>query len=239
MYVFAQDIIVTKKSERIDAKVLEININDIKYKDWDNLEGPTYTMLKSDIASIVYRNGKVETFSDAPQEQPQQKQNYNKEYGVAPNNMTYSKFVSMSDREQDEYFENYLENSNIYDTFHSGVKLRRASLGLFLPGLALSCAGFIMTMVGAVSYSSYYYYDYYGYYHYYNDYGLMYAGIGLLCAGEALVIVSIPIGAIGGAKKKHAQNEFIDTYFKETSMHNKPMLNLGLNTGGVGFTLKF
>jgi hypothetical protein len=58
----AQDIIVTTKAEKITAKVTEIDIEVVKYKQYDYQEGPTHTIKKSDIASIVYQNGKVEVF---------------------------------------------------------------------------------------------------------------------------------------------------------------------------------
>ena len=232
MFVFAQDIIVTKDSKRIDAKVLEVNINDIKYKDWTNQDGPTYTLLKSDIASIIYQNGKVETFSNAPvQPTPS-----GKHTGNAPQGMSLSMFESMNDREQDEYFEKYV-GGNIYKTFHSGVKLKRTAIGLLIPGLVLSTAGLVCTIVGAVN-DSYYYYD--GYYndYYYYDEGALIAGLVLFPIGQALVIASIPVGAVGGGKKKHAQNEFRNTYFKDTSM--KTSLDFGITQhGGVGFMLKF
>jgi len=59
---FAQDIIVTKDARRINAKVTEVNVDNVRYKNFDNQDGPVYTLLKSDIASIVYQNGQVETF---------------------------------------------------------------------------------------------------------------------------------------------------------------------------------
>jgi hypothetical protein len=59
---FAQDVIVTKDARKINAKVTEVNIDDIKYKNFDNQDGPTYTMLKSAVSSILYQNGTVETF---------------------------------------------------------------------------------------------------------------------------------------------------------------------------------
>ncbi|MDR0845580.1 MAG: CsgG/HfaB family protein [Tannerella sp.] len=58
----AQDVIVTKNAEKINAKVLEVNTDDVRYKRFDNPEGPIYTLLKSKIASIMYQNGTVETF---------------------------------------------------------------------------------------------------------------------------------------------------------------------------------
>jgi len=59
---FAQDVIVTKDSKRIDAKVTEINVDNVRYKVFDHQDGPTYTLPKSDIVTIIYQNGQVETF---------------------------------------------------------------------------------------------------------------------------------------------------------------------------------
>ena len=58
----AQDIIVTKDSKRINAKVTEVNEDNIKYKNFDNPDGPVYTLSKANILTIVYQNGLVETF---------------------------------------------------------------------------------------------------------------------------------------------------------------------------------
>ncbi len=59
----AQDIIVKKDGTSIHAKVLDITPNDIKYKKWSNLEGPTYTVLASEIQKIIYKNGDVDNFN--------------------------------------------------------------------------------------------------------------------------------------------------------------------------------
>jgi len=61
---------VTKDSRRIEAKVTEVNVNDVKYKMFTNQDGPTYTLLKSDIASILYQNGNVDTFVGATSPAP-------------------------------------------------------------------------------------------------------------------------------------------------------------------------
>ena len=65
---FAQDVIVTKDARKINAKVTEVNVDNIKYRNFDNLDGPTYTLLKSDIVTILYQNGQVETFETVSQE---------------------------------------------------------------------------------------------------------------------------------------------------------------------------
>ena len=59
---FAQDVIVTSDAKRINAKVTEINAENVKYKLFEHQHGPTYTLPRGDIISIIYQNGEVETF---------------------------------------------------------------------------------------------------------------------------------------------------------------------------------
>jgi hypothetical protein len=61
----AQDVITTRKGVVIQAKVTEVTTSEIKYKRFDNLDGPNYTAKKSEIASIVYKNGTIDAFGDA------------------------------------------------------------------------------------------------------------------------------------------------------------------------------
>ena len=60
---FAQDIIITKDSKKINAKVLRIGEDNIRYKDYNDQEGPSYSILKKDVSSILYASGEVETFN--------------------------------------------------------------------------------------------------------------------------------------------------------------------------------
>jgi len=53
----AQDIITTKTGEDILAKIVEVGHTEIKYKKFDNPEGPQFTILKSDVLMIRYENG--------------------------------------------------------------------------------------------------------------------------------------------------------------------------------------
>ena len=59
----AQDVIVKKDSSTILSKVTKIGETEIEYKKWSNLDGPTYVIRISDVASINYQNGEVEHFS--------------------------------------------------------------------------------------------------------------------------------------------------------------------------------
>lgn len=62
---YAQDIITKRNGEEIEAKVAEITINVIKYKRFDNLDGPLIHIAKSDVFMILYENGTKETFTDS------------------------------------------------------------------------------------------------------------------------------------------------------------------------------
>ena len=45
------------------SKVLEITSTEIKYKKWNNQDGPTYSIDRSEVVSINYENGEVDCFS--------------------------------------------------------------------------------------------------------------------------------------------------------------------------------
>ncbi len=55
----AQDIIITHMAQKIEAKVLEVSKSEIRYKEWDNLEGPTFVLGAEEVVTIIYANGKV------------------------------------------------------------------------------------------------------------------------------------------------------------------------------------
>ena len=66
----AQDVIVKKDGSTIISKVLEIGIFEVKYKDFSNLQGPTYGIAKSDVMRINYENGEEESFKSPRKGQP-------------------------------------------------------------------------------------------------------------------------------------------------------------------------
>ena len=53
----AQDLIVLKNGNMIEAKVLEISPTEIRYKDSSNLNGPTIVIPANSVLSIRYENG--------------------------------------------------------------------------------------------------------------------------------------------------------------------------------------
>lgn len=59
-----QDKIILKTGETIEAKVLEIDLNTVKYKKINNLEGPTFVSDKNEIHMIMYESGENEIFEN-------------------------------------------------------------------------------------------------------------------------------------------------------------------------------
>jgi len=65
----SQDTIFTRKSTIILSKVLEVMPQEIMYKNFKNLDGPIYTLSKSEIEKIVYGNGSVDVFHEVVKEE--------------------------------------------------------------------------------------------------------------------------------------------------------------------------
>ena len=61
--VSAQDMIILRDGNVIEAKVLEISPSEIRYKRFDHLDGPTIVILANDVLSIRYENGRTEIIS--------------------------------------------------------------------------------------------------------------------------------------------------------------------------------
>jgi len=61
--VSAQDVITLKNGDEIKAKVTEMTSSEIKYKRFDNLDGPTVVVAKTEVFAINYENGTREVIN--------------------------------------------------------------------------------------------------------------------------------------------------------------------------------
>lgn len=59
---FSQDVITKRSGEEIQAKISEITSTQIKYNRFDNLNGPIYSIDKSEILMIRHENGTKDIF---------------------------------------------------------------------------------------------------------------------------------------------------------------------------------
>lgn len=68
---FAQDQLFKKDNSKTEVKVLEVSPTEVKYKLFSYQDGPTITVLKSEVTLIIYQDGTHEAFHvPAPQQQP-------------------------------------------------------------------------------------------------------------------------------------------------------------------------
>ena len=59
----AQDTLLMRTGVNILVKVIEVGTTEVKYKKQDNLNGPMFSILKSDLLMIKYENGTTDDFS--------------------------------------------------------------------------------------------------------------------------------------------------------------------------------
>lgn len=60
----AQDILVKHDGTTIKSKVVEVGTSEIKYKKWDNLDGPVYSISVKEVLALNYENGTQESFEN-------------------------------------------------------------------------------------------------------------------------------------------------------------------------------
>ena len=59
----AQDTLSMRSGENMLVKVIEVGTSEVKYRKLDNLNGPIFSILKSDLLTIKYENGTKDDFS--------------------------------------------------------------------------------------------------------------------------------------------------------------------------------
>jgi hypothetical protein len=63
-FLFAQDKIYRQNGKIVEAKIIEVGSGEVKYKEFNNPDGPIYVLETDRIKKIVYENGKEEKFID-------------------------------------------------------------------------------------------------------------------------------------------------------------------------------
>ncbi len=69
-FSFSQDIIVRQDGTDIEAKIIEITSDAIRYKEFDFQDGPTRSISISEVSVIVYESGRTERFQPVTEEAP-------------------------------------------------------------------------------------------------------------------------------------------------------------------------
>ena len=118
----AQDVIVLKNAEEVQAKVESVGVQEVIYRKWENVEGPTYTLPKSDILFVKYANGQKDVFSN---QQTSSRRKANQSKSVANPQNTQESFDGKL--EGYAYADLGLEKSN--EHFSVGIPTFGVSLG--------------------------------------------------------------------------------------------------------------
>ncbi len=208
----ADDVLITKNSQKINAKIEEVGFDVIKYRRSDNLTGPIYTIPKSDVITVIFENGTVEVFNEEQSSSriTQKKETENNLDSLSYNSGVYNDFRKLS---KDEVYTLYQKNSpEAYILYKKG----RRNYGW---GIALICIGSLNSIGGAIN-------CVYG-----NtligvlDTGL---GLGLLTGGIALVCVG-----------KNNKESSVKIYNKQISRKSDVSFNINASNNGLGFAINF
>lgn len=229
--LFAADIIVTRDARRIEAKILEVSSTEIKYKEADNLEGPTFVLTSAEINTIIYNNGTVKVF-DQPQQAPAQQSYNNAGYSNQPafNGLPITKnddFYYMGDQRmtEDQYFDFIKQNCQVaWESYQKGNLLWKQGWALFGVGMGVMIPGAALYSVGIA-----------------ERYAELYIpGAVFLASGSILTTASVPCLIVGGIKKYNSHNVYNDHCAARQQAFTTP-ITFGITSGanGVGVAMNF
>lgn len=207
--LFAQDLIVTTDAKKIEAKIIEVSRESIKYLEFGNQDGPTFIMSTDEISSIIYSNGQVKVYQSAPQQS-----------SIVAENETYKpETLSMISRSGNSYYyegrkmrgstyARFLEQNcpAAYDQYHNGDMIAAVGWGLLAGGLLVD-VGF--------------------------SWWAPYTGYVALAAE----IACIPTLCVGYAKKHHSADTFNSMCANKSKPQAYWSINTSQN--GIGLALNF
>ncbi|TVR75927.1 MAG: hypothetical protein EA412_14645 [Chitinophagaceae bacterium] len=197
----AQDIITLKNGEDLKVKVQEIGLEEVRYKNFDNLTGPVYTLRKSDIFMITYENGSRDVFgSSAEQKETTEESSRDMQRAASP--------------------EPHISNRMLFDSGTQKVRRGKTLVGISAP---VFLGGAILLGVGIDRYIYSYYYD--------PVFGYVYDeidetnGIIMMVAGSLLVLSSVPMFAAGLSNISKGRNEISLSKSGESRLQILPYMN--------------
>ena len=242
--MYAQDIIVTVKAEKIVAKITEVDIEVVRYKQYDYQDGPVYIIKKSDIDSIVFQNGQTTVFEHPQEAEPPlqkieetnlQEKNTEPIDNIKP--ISYEQFKKLNDRQMALFLkENDAKN---YKIFHLGEMKNSTSKDLFVSGIVLTGIGGVSLLGGYVIVPLFalmaLQFDFINYWYANVVPWLARIGLGAIIVGQPLLVASIVLKSQGKSLMRQAKNNYEDKAFK----YNATSLNFNFYPNGFGISLKF
>jgi hypothetical protein len=223
--VWSQDIIVLKNTDEIKALVQEIGLIDVKYKRYENPEGPSYTILKSEIFVIKYANGEKDVFNDAPaavatEKQQEKGPNTSVEYLKLQSAMFKS--VTAVDTKGKKY--NNAELLELLSDTPDALSHYKDGQQLVLIGDIFAASGLGLDIVGLVLLAA-------------NLEKNLGVSAGFIVAGGVIGLTGILLSSSGSEEISKALSLY---YYGNRGTPNAYTMNFGLTpSGGLGMTLTF
>jgi hypothetical protein len=211
----AQDTIVCKNGNRHIVKVEKIDVDNVEYKKWSFLDGPTYIIPKNDIQVIIYANGFMEAFK--------------KEFGKdevlrfdndAPSNLRMGK-TYLSEEEAVEIL-SLLQPDCYEKVFDKACKMRKLGKSLTIPGAIATPVGGIMMIISLAERSN-------------SSQSMFTSGTVFLCIGAGLLVSGAVLWDTGNKRI----NNVVNTFNTKVQLNNQTSLSVYALPNGVGMRLKF
>jgi hypothetical protein len=108
---FSQDYISLKKGERLKVVVTTITPNVVKYKLFNDSQGRIYFVYKEDISEILYKDGRIETFTESGNQNNSSQSSDNNDSDKNQNNNQNSSNYTVS-QDQDNQLKTIPQNQN-------------------------------------------------------------------------------------------------------------------------------
>lgn len=259
----AQDTIVLKNGDEVSAIVSEVLMDEVKYKKASNADGPTYTMPKSNIFMIKFKNGEKEVYSVQPKEEVvgQQTKNikvgvgvevsktttgnnsspvvYNPDYKYNVTRRSVSGITTGTGYYLNEYEAVQLLGQQKFENFSSYTNKMNKGFNLMIAGGVADAISLPMIIVGAIIAADDYYDD-----PYYNRHDYESTGHILIATGIITQITSwalIPVGVTKFAKNRYRAKKVLKEYNGVPFELNQNDLSLswGAKGNGLGVSLTF
>ncbi len=234
----AQDLIVTRDSKRIEAKITEVSSSEIRYKEWNNQDGPTFVLRTDEINTIIYQNGTVKTFEHGAAAPANNNSSYSASSYSAPSNPAGyiikgdDDFYTLGNKRmsEDEYIDFIRSNcKEAWEYYDSGCSLWSAGWKLFGCGLGFVTVGAVLCGVGAGLYGN-------GTVGYDGWLGMYIPGAIIATAGSGCLAGSIPCLIIGSIRRNNSHEVYNESCGRRTSA-----VTFGLQSSqnGLGLAINF
>lgn len=236
----AQDLIVTRDSKRIEAKITEVSSSEIRYKEWNNQDGPTFVLRTDEINTIIYQNGTVKTFEHgaaAPANYNSSSSYSSSSYSAPATPAGYivkddDDFYTLGNKRmsEDEYIDFIRSNcKEAWDYYESGCNLWSSGWKLFGCGLGFITCGAVLLGVGNGLYLD-------GTINYDGWLGCYIPGAIILTAGSGCLAGSVPCLIIGSIRRNNSHEVYNESCGRRTSA-----VTFGIqgSQNGLGLAINF